>query len=99
LEAAYDQAVKANADPRIMLVNSPSNPTGQVFSLAVIATLTRFCEEKHILLITDEIYSDLCFDPVAVKLSAFTSSPEVDTTIIMTGGLSKVGSQKSNSFK
>lgn len=99
MEAAYDQAVEANADPRIMLVNSPSNPTGQVFPLAVIATLTRFCEEKHILLVTDDIYSDLCFDPMAVKLSTFTSSPEVNTTIIMTGGLSKVGSPKTVLFQ
>jgi aspartate/methionine/tyrosine aminotransferase len=82
--------VNANADPRILLVNNPSNPTGQVFSPAVLEVVTSFCKDKGIILISDEIYSDLCYDPSAIKSSAFTSTPKNDGTVIMTGGLSKV---------
>lgn len=74
-----------------MLINSPSNPTGQVFSNAVLAVISDFCRNKGIILISDEIYSDLCFDPSSVQNSAFTSNCEDAGIVIMTGGLSKVG--------
>lgn len=82
-----------------MLVNSPSNPTGQVFSLATIHTITKFCKDKSITLISDEIYSDLAFDQKAVAQSPYRkyieSQSKEDTLletapVIMTGGLSKV---------
>ena len=90
LEATYQRAIRANASPRIMLVNSPSNPTGQVFSRTVVDTIARFCRDKGITLISDEIYSDLCFNAGDVGISAFRSNPINSAPVVMTGGLSKV---------
>lgn len=73
-----------------MLVNSPSNPTGHVFSAECVKTIKSFCKAKGIVLITDEIYSDICFDETQNAISAFDSNPEESETVIMTGGLSKV---------
>ena len=67
-----------------MLVNSPSNPTGQIFSKDTTAMIASFCREHDIILISDEIYSDISFGHA-------TASPfsKTDNTIL-TGGLSKV---------
>lgn len=89
LNASYDQAVKEGADPRIMLINSPSNPTGQVFSEETLDTIARFCQDRRITLITDEIYSDVCFNESSQR-GACTASRFNDGQMILTGGLSKV---------
>ncbi|GAB1213419.1 hypothetical protein ATERTT37_002568 [Aspergillus terreus] len=89
LTAAYEKAISEGADPRIMLVNSPSNPTGHVFSAECVQIIKSFCRSKGIVLITDEIYSDICFDESQKTVSAFDSSPDASETVILTGGLSK----------
>ncbi|KAJ4254510.1 hypothetical protein NW762_010109 [Fusarium torreyae] len=88
LKKAYDQGVSSGGNPRIMLVNSPSNPTGQAFDSATIEVITTFCRERGITLISDEIYSDVFFG------SGTASSPAAsghlnNSQIILTGGLSK----------
>jgi aspartate aminotransferase len=89
LNTAYDRAISEGASPRMMLINTPSNPTGRVFSDSTIETIASFCKAKNIILISDEIYSDLCFSPTSIRTSAFTGSSLNTSTVIMTGGLSK----------
>lgn len=45
-----------------MLINSPSNPTGQVYNQALTEETARFCRKRSRILINNEIYSGLCFD-------------------------------------
>ena len=47
---------------RAVILNSPNNPTGQVFSLSEITQIGHLCEEHDCLLITDEIYEHIVFD-------------------------------------
>ncbi len=47
---------------RAVIVNSPNNPTGRVFSVAELTTIGQLCEEFDCLLITDEIYEHIIFD-------------------------------------
>lgn len=47
---------------RAVILNSPNNPTGRVFSRSEIAEIIRLCEEYDALLITDEIYEHIVFD-------------------------------------
>ena len=89
MEEAYQAAVSAGASPRIMLINSPSNPTGRVYSTSVVSEIADFCDDRGIVLISDEIYSDLCFAPWSPRMSPFKQSKSEACTI-MTGGLSKV---------
>ncbi|MBV9084891.1 MAG: aminotransferase class I/II-fold pyridoxal phosphate-dependent enzyme [Acidobacteriaceae bacterium] len=51
-----------NSRTRAVIVNTPNNPTGRVFSAAELALLGRMCEEFDSLLITDEIYEHIVFD-------------------------------------
>ena len=89
LRASFDRAVAEGARPRIMLINSPSNPTGQTFSHTTLHEITSFCRDNNITLISDEIYADLTFG----KKDRTTpcSKENFDAgRMIMTGGLSKV---------
>jgi aminotransferase len=56
LRAAFTERTRA------VILNSPNNPTGRVFSMQELALLARLCEEYDTLLITDEIYEHIVFD-------------------------------------
>jgi N-succinyldiaminopimelate aminotransferase len=47
---------------RAVLLNSPHNPTGKVFSRAELELIARHCAERDVLAITDEVYEHLTFD-------------------------------------
>ena len=89
LEETYQAAVAAGANPRIMLINSPSNPTGRAYSPSTVSEIIKFCSRRDIVLISDEIYSELFFCQWNPQLSPFKQS-EGKACVIMTGGLSKV---------
>ncbi|CAH0033161.1 unnamed protein product [Clonostachys rhizophaga] len=88
LKATFDRAVATGGNPRIMLINSPSNPTGQAFSPSTLEAITCFCKEQEVILISDEIYSDICFEEncqaSACSVASFDSG-----RMVLTGGLSK----------
>lgn len=72
-----------------MLINSPSNPTGQAFSESAMDAIAAFCRDHNICLISDEIYSDIAFDK-QVSVSACAAERFAAGPMILTGGLSKV---------
>ncbi|MBN1392571.1 MAG: aminotransferase class I/II-fold pyridoxal phosphate-dependent enzyme [Sedimentisphaerales bacterium] len=47
---------------KMIIVNSPCNPTGAVYSEEQIKALAKIAEEKDVLVITDEIYDKFCYD-------------------------------------
>ncbi len=56
LRAAFNERTRA------VIVNTPNNPTGRVFSREELTTIAGLCEEFDCLLITDEIYEHIVFD-------------------------------------
>jgi aspartate/methionine/tyrosine aminotransferase len=56
LRAAFTERTRA------VILNSPNNPTGRVFSMQELVLLAQLCEEYDTLLITDEIYEHIVFD-------------------------------------
>lgn len=50
---------------RAILVNSPHNPTGTVFTPEELAVIAEVCQERDLIAITDEVYEHLTFDGVA----------------------------------
>lgn len=46
----------------MIIVNSPHNPTGTVWSNADVHQLALLCSERDIVLISDEVYDHICFD-------------------------------------
>ena len=49
-------------DTRAVILNSPNNPTGRVFSREELTQIVELCEEFDALILTDEIYEHIIFD-------------------------------------
>lgn len=49
------------ARTRMVLLNSPHNPTGKVFTAAELALIARLCQEHDVYAVTDEVYEHLVF--------------------------------------
>ncbi|WP_327046671.1 pyridoxal phosphate-dependent aminotransferase [Microbispora sp. NBC_01189] len=49
---------------RAILVNSPHNPTGTVFTREELECVARVCREHDLVAVTDEVYEHLAFDGV-----------------------------------
>ncbi len=60
--AAIEAAVTAKT--RLILINSPHNPSGRVFSRAEIEGLADIVRRRDLLLLCDEVYEHLTFDGV-----------------------------------
>jgi aspartate/methionine/tyrosine aminotransferase len=48
--------------PKLILLNSPHNPTGKVFSRAELDLIAALCQEFDVLAVTDEVYDRLVYD-------------------------------------
>lgn len=77
LEAAITPKTK------VVIVNSPSNPTGAVLSEQTLRQLTDLCRKHRILVISDEVYAAFCYD------SPFISPAQFDENVLVCDGFSK----------
>lgn len=50
---------------RLLLVNSPHNPTGTVFTRAELDEIAALCREHDLIAVTDEVYEYLTYDDAA----------------------------------
>lgn len=81
------EQLEAARTPRtkILLFNSPSNPTGAVYSPEQTAEIGRWALEHGVWVVTDEIYEHLTYDH-AVFTPVVRVVPELaDTTIVLNG--------------
>ena len=70
---------------RLFILNSPSNPTGSVYTPAEIKTLGDICVEKGVLIMSDEIYEHLLYDGAKHQSVASFSQAHYDHTIVVHG--------------
>ena len=70
---------------RLFVLNSPSNPTGSVYTPDEIKALGDLCVEKGVLIMSDEIYEHLLYDGAVHKSVASFSQAHYDHTIIVHG--------------
>jgi len=58
------ERIEAAITPRtkLLLFNTPSNPTGVVASDATCKEVAALCEKHEILLVSDEIYDEFCYE-------------------------------------
>jgi aspartate/methionine/tyrosine aminotransferase len=47
---------------RVLVINTPSNPTGAVFSRETLEGLIRIAERHGLVIVSDEVYEDIVFD-------------------------------------
>ncbi|HEX3053868.1 MAG TPA: pyridoxal phosphate-dependent aminotransferase [Aggregatilineaceae bacterium] len=76
---------------KAIIVNSPNNPSGAVFSEDLISKLVDFCEKHDIWLIMDDIYHKLVFDGIRAPAGyRYTDRDIDDSKIIVVNGVSKL---------
>ncbi|NES83810.1 MAG: pyridoxal phosphate-dependent aminotransferase [Moorea sp. SIO2B7] len=73
---------------KLFVLNSPSNPTGAVYTPDEIRALAKIVVEKDILVVSDEIYEKILYDG-AEHLSIGAVSPEVFARTIVSNGFAK----------
>lgn len=84
-----EQAVSSYT--KAIIVNSPNNPSGIIFSDEFIADIVNFCESRKIYLITDDIYHKLVFDgKIASPAYKFTKKDIETTMVIAVNGVAKL---------
>lgn len=76
---------------KAIIINSPNNPSGTIYSEEFISEIVDFCERNRIYLIMDDIYHKLVFDrnkvPSAYK---FTNRDIENSMVIVLNGVSKL---------
>ncbi len=70
---------------RLFILNSPSNPTGSVYSPEEVKALGDVCVEKGVLILSDEIYEHLLYDGAVHRSVASFSPAHYEHTIIVHG--------------
>ncbi|MBX2824114.1 MAG: pyridoxal phosphate-dependent aminotransferase [Gammaproteobacteria bacterium] len=73
-------------DTRVILINTPANPTGAIIDRDTLKTLATYCQQRDIWLVCDEVYSMFTFDEPHVSLR--TAAEALDNLVVI-DGLSK----------
>ena len=72
---------------KILMINFPTNPTGAAISPQQLEELARFCEKHNLIVLTDEIYSELTYD--GATHHSIAAIPGMKDRTILLHGVSK----------
>jgi aspartate aminotransferase len=83
-----EQLAKAITDrTKAVIINSPSNPTGMIYSKEELEEIGKVCLDNNILIISDEIYEKLNYGQKHYSIAEL--SPELKDNTIIINGVSK----------
>ena len=82
---------KVTPRTKALLLNFPCNPTGATLSRADMKAIAKFVLKHDLLLLADEVYSELIYPPkgVSAKPLSFASMPELKDNLVLLNGFSK----------
>ncbi len=66
---------------RLLLLNSPHNPTGKVFTEAELTLIAELCCQHDVIAVTDEVYEHIVFERSHLPLAAFPGMSDRTVTI------------------
>jgi len=76
---------------KAIIINSPNNPSGEVYSEDFIREIVEFCEKKNIYLIMDDIYQKLIFDGRKVVSAYDYAKDDTESSrLVIINGVSKM---------
>jgi len=73
-------AAAITSKTKLIILNSPANPTGVVATEAEVRGLAKLAAERNVLLVSDEIYSSFCFDQPLASPASYN-----DRTLVIDG--------------
>jgi N-succinyldiaminopimelate aminotransferase len=79
LRAAFNERTK------LVMLNTPHNPTGRVFSRNELALIAELCREHDVLCVTDEVYDRLVYEGEHISMASLDGMGERTITINSTG--------------
>ena len=84
-------ALEAKVTPktRAVLLNFPCNPTGATLTRGDIAAILDFAERRDLIVLADEVYSELNYDVDDPPLPSFAGFPEHRGRVVLLNGFSK----------
>jgi aspartate aminotransferase len=84
-----EQILRDHVTPnsKVLMVNSPNNPTGRVLTKAEIDSIVAFAREYDLYVISDEIYEHILFD--GVKHISLAAQPGMEDRTLVVNGFSK----------
>ncbi|MDD5698074.1 MAG: pyridoxal phosphate-dependent aminotransferase [Victivallaceae bacterium] len=85
--AALEAAVTENT--RLLILNSPSNPTGAVYRRATLESLAAVAVSRNFLVLSDEIYEKLVYDEDKPHVSIGALNDEINALTVTVNGFSK----------
>jgi len=68
---------------RMLMLNSPCNPTGAVYTEQELRDIAEIARDRDLLIVSDEIYQDFCYD------RAFASIASIYDNVLVMRGFSK----------
>lgn len=71
---------------KVVIIPFPNNPTGAIMTKEELAGIVEVLKDKDIIILSDEIYSELSYDKAHVSIASF---PEVKEKTIVINGFSK----------
>ncbi|MDP8211347.1 MAG: pyridoxal phosphate-dependent aminotransferase [Candidatus Stygibacter australis] len=80
--------IKKLSNPKVLILNSPNNPTGMVYTRSELEAIGEVCLENEILILSDEIYEKLIYDGTE-HVSIASLSPELKKNTVVVNGVSK----------
>ena len=83
--SAEDLKAAITPKTKMLIFNSPSNPTGAVYTEEEVRAIAKVCEEAEIFVLADEIYEKLCYNGVKAFSIAKCSEKMKDLTITVNG--------------
>ena len=75
------------AHPRLILINTPHNPTGRVLAHAEVEVIAALCQEYDVIAVTDEIYEHILYD--GSQHTSMASLPGMAERTVTISGLGK----------
>jgi aspartate aminotransferase len=90
LVKASDIEAHITSRTKAILLNSPNNPSGQVYHEDFVRAMVELCEDRGIYLLMDDIYNRLVFDGLkAPSAFEFCRKPLNESHIVSINGVSK----------
>jgi aspartate aminotransferase len=86
-----DIADRVGSYTRAVILNSPNNPSGVMYSRDFVAEMVAFCEKKNLWLIMDDLYNRLVFDgQKAPNPYEFATDVSESSKLVVVQGISKM---------
>jgi aspartate/methionine/tyrosine aminotransferase len=82
---ADDLEAAVTPETRVIVVNSPHNPTGRVFTKAELENIAALCRRHDLIAITDEVYEHMVYDGEHLSLAGLPGMWERTITLSSLG--------------